>query len=187
MASKAVLPSTTSKSFSCPHCGAHADQTWWALLMTGVGNDGLPFVPGKDFMMRVAQPPVSEAEAQMRTEMLEQVNRLFKGEVFKQSCGFTSSETELANVHVSECYSCGRLAIWHHQAVIYPPQRYEVEASPDLPGDIRRDFDEARTIVNLSPRGVAALLRLCVQKLCIHLGKPGRISTPISRAWLRTD
>jgi hypothetical protein len=42
-----------------------------------------------------------------------------------------------------------------------------------MPSDVRLDFLEAAEIVALSPRGACALLRLGLQKLCIHLGQPG--------------
>ncbi|MDX2180300.1 MAG: DUF4145 domain-containing protein [Bryobacteraceae bacterium] len=58
--------------------------------------------------------------------------------------------------------------------LVFPSGRVGPAPNPDLPEDIRLDFEEARIILNQSPRGAAALLRLCIQKLCAHLGEPGR-------------
>jgi hypothetical protein len=79
----------------------------------------------------------------------------------------------LINIHVSQCFSCEEIAIWRYDTLLYPPSRYEIEPNADMDDDIRSDFDEARTILDLSPRGAAALLRLCIQKLCKQLGETG--------------
>jgi hypothetical protein len=58
--------------------------------------------------------------------------------------------------------------------MIFPLTSTAPFPNQDLPEDIKRDFEEARQIQSLSPRGSAALLRLCIQKLCIHLGENGK-------------
>ena len=57
--------------------------------------------------------------------------------------------------------------------MVYPLSGSVEMANVDLPEDIRNDYNEAKNIVNISPRGASALLRLAVQKLCIHLGEKG--------------
>ncbi|HEX8524314.1 MAG TPA: DUF4145 domain-containing protein [Tepidisphaeraceae bacterium] len=58
--------------------------------------------------------------------------------------------------------------------MVYPDKPVAPAPNEDLPEEIKRDYEEARTILLRSPRGAAALLRLCIQKLCKHLGQPGK-------------
>ncbi|BFO53476.1 hypothetical protein AVXHC19_02790 [Acidovorax sacchari] len=82
---------------------------------------------------------------------------------------------------VSRCEACGEPTIWHGDVMIYPLHSTVEPPSADLPQDIQDDYEEARLIANFSPRGAAALLRLAVQKLCQHLGQPGKnINTDVA-------
>ncbi len=74
---------------------------------------------------------------------------------------------------IASCSHCCDISIWHNERMIYPSGGAAPPPNSDLPDDIKRDYEEARDIVILSPRGAAALLRLCVQKLCKVLGEPG--------------
>lgn len=58
--------------------------------------------------------------------------------------------------------------------MIYPGSLLSPPPHAAMPPEIRQDYEEARNIVQQSPRAGAALLRLCVQKLCKHLGEPGK-------------
>ncbi|MCH8269720.1 MAG: DUF4145 domain-containing protein [Planctomycetes bacterium] len=43
-----------------------------------------------------------------------------------------------------------------------------------MPDDALKDYSEAAEVVACSPRAAAALLRLSVQRLCVHLGGDGK-------------
>ncbi|WP_230083134.1 MULTISPECIES: DUF4145 domain-containing protein [unclassified Providencia] len=88
--------------------------------------------------------------------------------------------------HVT-CGSCKQPHIWmqtnhyiqeldetHNSGeLIYPSITIVPLPSEDMPDDIKKDYLEAASIYQKSPRGAVALLRLGLQKLCIHLGGKG--------------
>jgi hypothetical protein len=53
--------------------------------------------------------------------------------------------------------------------MVFPIQSDAAFAHPKMPDIIRPEFEEARLVAAISPRSAAALLRLCIEKLCRHL------------------
>ena len=74
----------------------------------------------------------------------------------------------------SECAHCRVMAIWWKDDVIWPRIGVAPRPNQDMPPDSRRNYEEANSIVNDSPRAAAALLRLAIEELCVRLGAKGR-------------
>tara|TARA_E500000318_G_C3548832_1_gene207939 strand:+ start:308 stop:847 length:540 start_codon:yes stop_codon:yes gene_type:complete len=72
------------------------------------------------------------------------------------------------------CDHCSNPSVWYRRKILYPEVGTAPLPNQDLPEDILQDYAEAREICSRSPRGAAALLRLAIQKLCKHLGQPGK-------------
>lgn len=155
------------KRFICPHCGTFAAHDWYSSLgqecnlpsfvsdyaakIAGLGADFVPEDPsGNEFLDRYA-------------------GRLFAG-----SGEVSGTFTPLINLFVSDCHGCGQLSVWAHRRLVYPAHLVGDEPNEDLSEDIKRDYREAQAIVETSPRGAAALLRLALQKLCVQLGEKGK-------------
>ncbi len=75
---------------------------------------------------------------------------------------------------LSLCNHCHKISIWKNELLIEPRTALAPMPIDDMPEDVKQDYLEARSIVNISPKGAAALLRLALQKLCKHLGMPGK-------------
>ena len=82
--------------------------------------------------------------------------------------------TGISNLTYSQCKHCDNYVIWRNSKMIFPDTGGAPMPNNDLPEEIKADYEEARTILNKSPRGAAALLRLCIQKLCKDLGESGK-------------
>ena len=94
-------------------------------------------------------------------------------EAMKYSPDGRGGFTNIPGTIVALCTHCQRDAIWLNGRMIYPTGGAAPVPSPDMPEDVRLDYEEARSVLSISPRAAAALLRLAVQRLCKHLGEPG--------------
>ncbi len=72
------------------------------------------------------------------------------------------------------CTHCQKRSYWLGTRMVLPDDSTVEPPHPDIPSDLGKDYSEARLIFSRSPRAAAALLRLCVQKLTVFLGEPGK-------------
>jgi len=174
MAKKSVPPSIKETAFECPHCGAYTTQFWHSLFAIRTSNEHpTPSVPTPAVKDDIAAD--QEIAEDVKKSCLEWVDKMLSGLVlleYHESSRYLHHEVH--NLYLSECYNCKKFSVWVHDSLVFPRQKASIAPNPDLPDDIIPDFEEAREIVDASPRGAAALLRLCIQKLCKHLGEKGK-------------
>jgi len=78
------------------------------------------------------------------------------------------------SIMLAVCDHCGRFSVWLDKELVHPTIMGAPTPHPDMPPDIEKDYEEARAVLGKSPRSSAALLRLAIQKICIHQGLPGK-------------
>lgn len=93
------------------------------------------------------------------------------GAYYGGSSSFKSISDE---INVVFCKHCKDYSLWQFEKMIYPEDSGVMPPNSDLNQDVQEDYLEAKSIANKSPRGAAALLRLCIQKLCTQLGEKGK-------------
>lgn len=172
-------PTITENAFNCPHCGAFSNQKWGEVHYRGIWHDGLPDIV-YDLASKgmVALNKSSVAEQAQAKELQE---KLARKEVFIGEGSTSTYRSPVHNLHLAECARCKQVSVWRHADLIWPVTSTAVEPNEDLPDSARQDYLEAAAILNMSPRGAAALLRLAVQKLCLELGGKGKsIDTDIA-------
>lgn len=174
-------PSITLSAFSCPHCGVYTTQYWFRLHANSItGNTRTPTIPNQKTIEKYKAS--SDIDAKIKERLIKWATKIQLGFVYiERNDNSTYLNIDVNNLHISSCFDCNKVAVWVHDNLVYPPVNTGDMPNADLPEDIAHDFQEARSILNSSPRGAAALLRLAVQKLCAFLGEEGRnIDTDIA-------
>lgn len=98
--------------------------------------------------------------------------------------------SSVSDLMLSICGRCNGYSLWSRRSkydrnwyestestewkIIAPQSLSSPVPHPDMPDACVNDYQEARSVLSISPRASAALLRLCIQKLCIELGEPGK-------------
>lgn len=91
-----------------------------------------------------------------------------------ESCGYFENTIGLKSGKFSELYSCrcqkcGHISFWYKGKLIWPLIFGIERPMEEMPEDIKELYNEAASIIELSPKGACALLRLALQKLCNKL------------------
>ena len=182
---KHVAPSVRETAFNCPHCHAFAHQYWYSLRARRLEGK-LPLERSKiDFDRTEGNPSERGSRlGHLAEDPTEQNSRLSQTDLtrwldegtlllWRAPAATPSFFPELHNVFLSKCSYCEQLSVWIYDRLVHPRTGGAPPAHSDLPDDIRRDYDEASSILDQSPRGAAALVRLAIQKLCKELDQTG--------------
>jgi len=167
-----VEPSIRETAFNCPHCFVLTTQYWYKVHARQLTENTLvPVLVDSAAKERILK---SEDTDKNKTFFVQYLEHLLAGFVLIRTKYDLVNVVDVDNLHLSRCHECKKIAVWVRDRLLFPSTKTGAQPNPDLPVDIIRDFEEAREIVTASPRGAAALLRLCIQKLCIHLGEKGK-------------
>ena len=72
---------------------------------------------------------------------------------------------EILSGRIGNCSRCDDYHLWVESDMLYPQASSAPKPTEDMPDEVREDFNEARQIVDNSPKAAAALLRLAMEKL----------------------
>ncbi|MBN1303340.1 MAG: hypothetical protein JXA13_02820 [Anaerolineales bacterium] len=171
MCPKSNPPSIHAQAFDCPHCHVYTTQTWFDVFIHKREDNEPPVIPDKAARDRIKKD--QKLPQDVKGRYLEWFDQMDTGLVFFNKRKSDYPDFSADNIHLSQCYHCQEISVWVHGNLLFPYQKTGDDPNPDLPTEIRQEFDEARAILRESPRAAAALLRGCIRGLSLPLGGKG--------------
>lgn len=163
-------PSISEKAFNCPHCGALAKQYWYSVRAEQLRDDFVPNWLDEETYTEISK---NIEDIDERYRFIDFCKRKLTLGLFLSYKRRDPYSYEIANAYVAHCYNCKEISVWFGKEMVWPSRGSVPAPNSDMPQDARSDYEEAANIVGSSPRGAAALLRLCIQKIILFLGEKG--------------
>lgn len=127
-------------AFNCPYCGVYARHSWHWIAEEESPSNNQPNTTSP-------QP----------TDFFSFGSLVLRG-------------TRLDGLNASNCGHCHKPALWLGDRLLLPPNSNAEPAHEDMPASVQAIYAEAAEIVDASPRGAAALLRVALEELTHELG-----------------
>ena len=159
-------PEINKQSFTCPHCGVIAQQIWTDMRSVSEKIAAMLKYLYLEYRSNVSSYDQRRIEA-FRDFVLREINKITPKFFVSSSFSFTN------------CQHCSKATVWFGESMIYPRSVSFSDPNEDMDEEIKELYLEAAKIFQDSPRSSAALLRLCVEKLCGQLGEKGNLNACI--------
>jgi hypothetical protein len=192
MNSQNMEPQLGAESFSCPHCNAVADQDWYSLFLKPENATEVVVLTLEALML------AKGSESDQFVQRLKDNVLAYEYQEHPRNL-----KVKLLNLHVSRCYNCQGFTVWVRDRLVFPIKGIEpldiieadfrqveedvqelednvpesdehVQASVEEVEEASEDFEEAAAILNKSPRGAAALIRICIQNMMPLMKETGK-------------
>jgi hypothetical protein len=155
------IPKYKSEKFICPHCNILAKQEWFE----SYNLSNFFYKLCDSFYLDYRHNIESYSEKEIRA-FIESIKKYIPRYIFDNILP--------KNLSISFCQNCNNYSLWISEKLIFPRTVPIDPPNQDLNDEIKALYNEAKLILNDSPKGAAALLRLALQKLLIQLGMKGK-------------
>ncbi|MWV62983.1 DUF4145 domain-containing protein [Helicobacter saguini] len=161
MNNKFIEPQFGITPFTCPHCQVVAQMEF---IDPRYINECV-----RKNLLEIMQMIHTEVYQALQENIQNKINNINKIMNYNAKYAYT----------YAVCQNCKEINIWVDSKMIYPKPLLTPLPNEYLPKEIKEDYEEASLILQDSPRGACALLRLALQKIMIELGEDRNLNKAI--------
>lgn len=145
-----------ANNFICPHCKINSRQNWLYTNVVNFDNTNSFDLVGNEYIERNSGSAIDGSGVE---------------------CGIKPINI----ISIAMCDNCKKATIWIDDVRVYPEALCVDDPIEEMNEDIKKLYLEAARIVEYSPKGAGAILRLALQTLIKELGYTGNINDCIKK------